>query len=86
MKAITVRGINQDVAKSLKAIAAMENKSLNQLMLDLIEIRVGAKKDKKFTRQYDDLDGLFGKWSQEEFTSIQNKIDDERAVDPELWE
>lgn len=85
MKTITVRGIDPDVAGKLKKIAAKENKTLNQLMLDLIEIRAGVKKEKKFTREYDDLDSLFGKWSQQEFLSIQNKIDDERVIDRELW-
>ncbi|MFN2359303.1 MAG: antitoxin [Desulfotignum sp.] len=62
MKAITVRGIAPDVALKLKEIASKENKSLNQLLLDLIEIRVGMKKEKKFTRRYDDLDSLFGRF------------------------
>ncbi|HKL00104.1 MAG TPA: antitoxin [Desulfotignum sp.] len=85
MKAITVRGIEPDVAVKLKEIASKENKSLNQLLLDLIEIRVGMKKEKKFTRRYDDLDSLFGKWSQQDFAAIQAKIDAERHIDPEIW-
>ncbi|ACN15080.1 hypothetical protein HRM2_19790 [Desulforapulum autotrophicum HRM2] len=85
MKAITVRGIAPNVAIKLKEIASKENKSLNQLMLDLIQIRVGIKKEKKFTRTYDDLDFLFGKWSDKEFDMVQTKIDDERIIDPELW-
>ncbi len=85
MKAITVRGIAPDVALKLKEIASKENKSLNQLLLDLIEIRVGMKKEKKFTRRYDDLDSLFGKWSQQDFEAIQAKIDEERSIDPEIW-
>ena len=85
MKTITVRGIEPDVALKLKEIASKESKSLNQLLLDLIEIRVGMKKEKKFTRRYDDLDSLFGKWSQQDFEAIQAKIDGERCIDPELW-
>jgi hypothetical protein len=86
MKTITVRGIDPDVAEKLKKTAAKEKKSLNQLLLDLIEIRVGAKKEKKFTREYDDLDDLFGRWSQQEFQSIQEKIDHERTIDMDLWQ
>jgi hypothetical protein len=85
MKTITVRGIDPNVAEKLKKTAAKENKSLNQLLLDLIEIHVGAKKEKKFTREYDDLDSLFGSWSQQEFQSIQEKIDQERTIDMDLW-
>jgi len=85
MKSITVRGIEPDVALKLKEIASKENKSLNQLLLDLIGIRVGMKKEKKFTRRYDDLDSLFGKWSQQDFKAIQAKIDEERHIDPVIW-
>ena len=85
MKAITVRGIAPDVALKLKEIASKENKSLNQLLLDIIEIRVGMKKEKKFTCRYDDLDSLFGKWSQQDFEAIQATIDEERSIDPEIW-
>jgi hypothetical protein len=80
MKTITVRGINPDMAEKLKKTAAKENISLNQLLLDLIELRVGAKKEKKITREYDDLDSLFGRWSQQEFQAIQGRIDEERAI------
>lgn len=86
MKTITVRGIDPDVAEKLKKTAAKEKKSLNQLLLDLIEIRVGTKKEKKFTREFDDLDSLFGRWSQQEFQSIQEKIDQERTIDMDLWQ
>ncbi len=47
MKAITIRGIEPDVAVKLKGIAAKEDKSINQLLLDLIQIQVGIKKEKK---------------------------------------
>ncbi|MDY0221019.1 MAG: antitoxin [Desulfobacterium sp.] len=86
MKVITVRGIEPQVAIKLKEIASKENKSLNQLLLDLIQIRVGIKKEKKFTRTYDDLDFLFGKWSDKEFDMIQKKIECERVIDPEIWD
>jgi len=85
MKVITVRGIEPDVAVKLKEIASKENKSINQLLLDLIQIRVGMKKEKRFTRSYDDLDSLFGKWSDQEFKTIQTKIDHGRVIDWELW-
>jgi len=85
MKVITVRGIEPDLAVKLKEIASKENKSINQLLLDLIQIRVGMKKEKRFTRSYDDLDSLFGKWSDQEFKTIQTKIDQGRVIDGELW-
>ena len=81
----TLRNVPDALDHALRKRAKKENKSLNQLLLDLIEIRVGTKKEKQFTRRYDDLDTLFGRWSQREFEAIQGKIDEERAIDPELW-
>ncbi|MFP4031723.1 MAG: hypothetical protein ACLFTV_09195 [Desulfococcaceae bacterium] len=34
---------------------------------------------------FHDLDHLFGRWTEEEFQRIQGKIDEERRIDPELW-
>ena len=36
--------------------------------------------------EYDDLDSLFGTWTEEEFSSIQGSISAERRIDPELWQ
>jgi hypothetical protein len=47
--------------------------------------RVGLGKKKRFTGEYHDLDHLFGRWTEEEFTGIQGKIDQERRIDEELW-
>ena len=84
MKAITIRGIDPSVSDKLKKVAKSEGKSVNQLVLDLIKQSVGMQK-KKFNRQYDDLDHLFGKWSRSEFEKIQGFIDSQRKIDPELW-
>ena len=86
MKAITIRGLDPSVSEKLKQVAKKEGKSVNQLVLDLIKQNVGMQKKKKFTRQYDDLDHLFGKWSRSEFEKIEGFIESERKIDPELWQ
>ncbi len=85
MKAVTIRGVDAEVAEKLKSTAAKQGKSVNQLILDIIKEGLGLKKEKKHTREYDDLDDLFGRWSDEEFQEIQEKINRERTIDPELW-
>lgn len=37
-------------------------------------------------REYDDLDDLFGRWSEDEFREIDSKINRERQRDKEIWE
>jgi hypothetical protein len=85
MKAVTIRGIDPEVAEKLKKTAKDQNKSINQLTLDLIKTSLGLEKQKQYSRQYDDLDDLFGRWSDDEFARINAKIAYEQQIDPELW-
>jgi hypothetical protein len=85
MKAITIRGVEPEVAAKLKSTATQKGKSINQLTLDLIKESLGFKKEKKYSRVYDDLDDLFGRWSDDEYKEIQAKISGERQIDQELW-
>lgn len=85
MKTITVRGVDSDLAKRLKQVASEEAKSVNQFVLEMLRQSVGIKKQKKFTRIYNDLDHLFGTWAEAEFKAINDKIMDEKKIDEELW-
>nr|WP_321400028.1 antitoxin [uncultured Desulfobacter sp.] len=85
MKTITIRGIEPEVAVKLKEVASEQEKSLNQLILEFIKKNTGFEKEKRFSKQYDDLDDLFGRWSEDEYELIQQKIDGERQIDPDLW-
>ncbi len=86
MKAITIRGVEPVLSSKLKKAAKDEDKSVNQLILDLLKENFGLKKKKRYTVLHHDLDFLFGKWSGDEFNQIQNKIDGERKIDKELWD
>ncbi len=85
MKAVTIRGVEPEVAEKLKIVAKKQGKSVNHLILDFIKISLGFKKEKKFSRKYDDLDDLFGRWNHDEFEKITNSIIRQRQIDPELW-
>jgi hypothetical protein len=86
MKAITIRGIDASVSTKLKQAAKNENKSVNKLVLEMIKEKIGMQKKKKYTNKYNDLDHLFGKWTDAEFDKIQGIIDIQRKIDRELWE
>ena len=47
MKAITIRGVDPDLAEKLKTTAKKQGKSINQLTIDLISASLGLKKGKK---------------------------------------
>ena len=85
MKAITIRGIEPEVSEKLKLTAAAQGKSVNQMTIEIIKESLGLKKEKKFSREYDDLDNLFGRWSENEFKEISSKITKEREIDQNLW-
>ena len=85
MKAITIRGVEPEVAENLKITAGKQGKSVNQFILDLLKTDLGFKKQKKFSRIYDDLDDLFGRWNDDEFAKINNAIASQRQIDEELW-
>ena len=86
MKAITIRGVEPEVAEKLRMIAEKNGKSINQIVLDIIKRNLGLEKEKKHTREYNDLDTLFGSWSDDDFTRINGKINQERQIDQELWQ
>jgi len=86
MSSLSIRGVDPQLAAVLKEKARKSQKSINQFVLDILRQHVGLVKKKRFTREYDDLDHLFGRWSEEEYAAIQGKIDGERQIDKELWE
>jgi hypothetical protein len=85
MKSMTVRGIDSVLARKLSREAKERGKSVNQLVVETIQKSFGMNKEKRVSRVYDDLDDLFGRWSQEELETIQGSIDQQRTIDDELW-
>lgn len=85
MTTFTLRGLDEELVAHLKQEAAKQGTSMNQLALEALRGSLGLNKEKRFTRTFHDLDGLFGSWSEEEYQSIQAKIDQERSIDQELW-
>ncbi|MCE2449764.1 MAG: antitoxin [Candidatus Latescibacteria bacterium] len=86
MKNMTLRGLDPQLAAKLREVAEREGKSVNQTVLDALRRQFGLDKSRRFTEVYHDLDHLFGRWDEDEFTRIQQKIDSERRTDSELWQ
>lgn len=85
MKSMSVRGLDPELEEKLKQFAQEEGKSVNQVVIEAMKKQFGLAKDRKFTKIYHDLDHLFGRWSQEEFDLMQEKIESGRKIDEELW-
>lgn len=86
MKTITIRGLAPEVSEKLKSVASKQDKSINQFVIEMIKRNLGLEKELRYSREYNDLDHLFGSWDQKEYQRIQKKIDSERRIDPEIWE
>ena len=85
MSSLSIRGVDSQLAEILKQKAKEVQKSTNQLVLEILRKHVGLEKEKRFTQEYDDLDNLFGRWSEQEFDQISSKIGSERKIDEDLW-
>jgi len=84
MTTMTLRGIDDSLANSLKEQARQEGVSLNALVLRLIREATGIDKRKR-TTIYHDLDALAGTWTAEDEAAFTTAIQPLEAVDPDLW-
>jgi len=85
MKAITIRGVDKDLENKLKGTAKSESLSVNQLILNSLRKSLGLGKNKIHTRQYSDLNFLFGKWTEDEYEAFEKTQKNFQSIDAELW-
>ena len=85
MKAITIRGVDKDLENKLKGTAKSESLSVNQLILNSLRKSLGLEKNKIHTRQYSDLNFLFGKWTEDEYEAFEKTQNNFQSIDAELW-
>ena len=86
LKSMTLRGLDSQLVAKLKEVAEREGKSVNQTAQDAHRKQFGLDKSRRFTEVHHDLDHLFGRWDEDEFMQIQQKIDSEQHIDSELWQ
>ena len=85
MKAITIRGVDKDLEGKLKSVAKSGTLSVNQLILNSLRKSLGLEKNKIHTRQYSDLNFLFGKWTEDEYEAFEKTQKNFQSIDAELW-
>ena len=84
-KTLTIRGVDSGLYKRLQGKAKKEGRSINQVVIDSLRKYYGLEKEKKYTEVYNDLDHLFGTWTEDEYETIQGEIEAQRKIDPDLW-
>jgi len=84
MTSMTLRGIDEPLAQTLKELARNQGISLNSLTLRLIREATGVDKRKR-TLEYHDLDTLAGTWSDNDELEFKNVTRSLEAIDTEMW-
>jgi hypothetical protein len=77
---LTIRRVPERVKKLLKELARREDKSLNQVSLEILERGLGLTGEEIV---YHDLDDLAGTWVDD--PEFDKAIEEQHRVDPELW-
>jgi hypothetical protein len=77
---LTVRRVPERVKQHLKELAKREEKSLNQITLEILERGLGLAGEEIV---YHDLDDLAGTWVDD--PEFDKAIEDQHRIDPELW-
>ena len=86
MKALLLRGLEEELLNKIKKNAKKESLSMNRYIILMLEEHLeSAKKHKKGIKKYTDLENLFGKWSNKEYRAISENVKKQRIIDGELW-
>ena len=86
MKQIVVRGIPEQVARTIKKEAERKGLNLNKAFLSVLEKAtglIGAERKKKAL--YHDLDHLSGIWTKTEADRFEQNLEFQREIDETLW-
>lgn len=82
MKQLTIRNVSPRLAKRLAQERAATGKSLNQLVLDLLERSLGLVTGSRYDNG---LAALAGTWSNEEHAAFEKSTAVFEQIDEELW-
>jgi plasmid stability protein len=81
MKTLTVRNLPNEVAAALDRERRRRGSSLNQTVIDLLRVGLGAG-----VTRTNGLRRLAGTWSDSEYRAFEEAVSPLAAVDPELWQ
>lgn len=75
----TIRNIDPELDRALKARARKLGKSVNQVALEVLAQSVGQPV------KYRSLHGMPGAWSKKEAAGLDRLLSRDRVIDEELW-
>jgi plasmid stability protein len=84
MKALTLRGFDDNMREALKAEATRSGKSLNATVISVLRRSFGLT-EQKFHTTYHDLAHPAGTWNEDERLTFNKNISALSEIDKELW-
>jgi len=86
MKTITLRNLPPELEARVEARAKELGLSLNKAVTRLLEEHLLPASRPLGARRHRDLDHLAGSWSPEEAEEFDRSLEEQRRIDPELWD
>ena len=83
---LTIRGLPPEMEEAVRDEAAKERISLNKAVIRLLEKAMGKPGPHQQVSISHDLDRFCGVWTDEEAAELESRFQDNRKIDPELWD
>lgn len=84
MKALTIRGVDEELDASLRQQADESGSSVNATVLRILREHLGLSK-RRFAVVHHDLDRFFGGWTKEEKEAFDEATRPFSEIDEEMW-
>ena len=86
MKAITLRNLPPELAKTIRQKAEEQGTSMNRAVIRLLQEGTGIRGKKNGGKSlHHDLDSLAGSWTRDEAEEFDKSLASQRTIDLELW-
>ncbi|MDE2753998.1 MAG: hypothetical protein OXK77_01290 [Gemmatimonadota bacterium] len=86
MKQLTIRGLGDELTRTIQRLANRDGTSLNRAAVKLLRRGAGLEGGQGTDRVGSSLDHLIGTWSSEEGEEIERALRDFDTIDEGLWE
>jgi len=77
-KQLTIRGVPEEVSQRLAVLGREEGKSVNAIVLEILESVVGVSQRRRRLDRY-------ATWSEEDYASFEEALGAQRVIDEALW-
>lgn len=84
MSTLTIRGVDERAFEQLKKQAQSNHSSVNKFVVEALR-KIAFPGTPGKVREWHDLDGFLGSWSEEDAREVMDRCRECRTIDAELW-